>query len=530
MLGLILVLTHRLLRCFVGRRCQEIYSYEKTYVKTTLTKFENGNLKGPCLIEFAKYCKVTREQESGSACMVSDETETEELYVILDTGCNNTCHGSRWMEKFMRYTGMQLELMPAEGRFRGVGGKVEVSGKRYIPVCMKTLDDELVPGNITSIELDNSDTPLLLSSNAQKSLGFVLDMSEHTAYSKTLDKELEIVNLNGLPALRLHPGDENNEGIAMVLAEDYVSDENEVPEIDIGTKAHEENLTDSEDNVTSSGDSNEMASNETDASERHLPLHECSAKTLSKGQKKMLCESLDDMEKEDCAMWSTLQGETKRHKKMLPRGCRSFMKEIFAGAATLSLLAVTMGLSISAPVDIEIDERYDLLQKANRDRLWQEIEDDDPYLLTLSPLCAPWSPWQRLNATKSEEIHKKIIMNRKEWYPVIAWIAKLVERRLELGREVLLENPWPSLLWQLKCFTDMMDKHLRNQMIGEPLELIRLDQCMYGLVGEGGLPHQKATGMLLSSARMKARLCALCDGLFFCTGMGAMCAERHKSS
>ena len=497
---------------FKGQTFQEIYSYEKTYVKTTLTKFENGNLKDPCLIEFAKYCKVMKEQESGSAYMVSDETETEELYVILDTGCNNTCHGSRWMEKFMRYTGMQPELMPAEGRFRGVGGKVEVSGKRSIPVCVKTLDDELVPGNITSIELDNSDTPLLLSSNAQKSLGFVLDMSEYAAYSKTLDKELEIVNLNGLPALRLHPGDENNEGIAMVLAEDYVSEENEVPAIDIGTKAHEENLTDSEDNVTSSGDSNETASNETDASERHLPLHECSAKTLSKGQKKMLCESLDDMEKEDCAMWSTLQGETKRHKKMLPRGCRSFMKEIFAGAATLSLLAVTMGLSISAPVDIEIDERYNLLQKANRDRLWQEIEDDDPYLLTLSPLCAPWSSWQRLNATKSEEIHDKIMMNRKEWYPVIAWIARLVERRLELGREVLLENPWPSLLWQLKCFTDMMDKQLRNQMTGEPLELIRLDQCMYGLVGEGGLPHQKATGMLLSSARMKARLCALCDG------------------
>lgn len=49
---------------------------------------------------------------------------------------------------------------------------------------------------------------------------------------------------------------------------------------------------------------------------------------------------------------------------------------------------MTMGLSISAPVDIEIDDRYDLLQKANCDRLWQEIEDDDPYLLTLSPLRA----------------------------------------------------------------------------------------------------------------------------------------------
>lgn len=98
-------------------------------------------------------------------------------------------------------------------------------------------------------------------------------------------------------------------------------------------------------------------------------------------------------------------------------------------------------------------------------------------------------------------------MNRKEWYPVVAWIAKLVERRLELNWT------WPSLLWQLKCFTDMMNQQLRNQMTGEPLELIRLDRCASGLVGKGGLPHQKASGMLLSSARMKERLCALCDGL-----------------
>ena len=89
---------------------------------------------------------------------------------------------------------------------------------------------------------------------------------------------------------------------------------------------------------------------------------------------------------------------------------------------------------------------------------------------------------------------------------------RLVERRLELGREVLLENPWPSLLGELKCFTDMMDKQLRNQVTGELPEVVRLDQCMYGLVGDSGTPQQKATGMLLSSAKMKERLRAGCDG------------------
>ena len=354
---------------------------------------------------------------------------------------------------------------------------MSVAGKRTLPVCMKSLDDEMVPGHITSIELEDSDVPLLLSSTAQKALGFVLDMSEYTAYGKTLDKEIEIVNINRLPAIRLHPGDENVKGIAMSMAEDYDMDDEQVRDKDDVT---DDNETDDDENMTDDVDSNETESNATSSGEHHLPLNEQKKKIMSKGQKKMLSEVMDDLEKEDCALWSTLQGTTKRHKQMLPKGCRCFLKEIFAGAATLSLMAVSMGLSISAPIDVEIDSRYDLLQRANRDRLWQEIEDEDPFLLTLSPLCAPWSPWQRVNMSKSEEIYDKV-MNRRDWYPVVAWIAKLIERRLELGREVLLENPWPSLLWELKCFTDMMDKQLRNQLTGEPLQVLRIDQCMYGL-------------------------------------------------
>ena len=109
---------------------QEIYDYEKTYVKTILTKFEKGDLKDPCLVDFARYCQAVREKEASAAYIMTDRQDAEELCVTLDTGCNHTCHGSRWMETFVRFTGKQPELMPAEGRFRGVGGKVEVSGKR----------------------------------------------------------------------------------------------------------------------------------------------------------------------------------------------------------------------------------------------------------------------------------------------------------------------------------------------------------------------------------------------------------------
>lgn len=58
---------------------------------------------------------------------------------------------------------------------------------------------------------------------------------------------------------------------------------------------------------------------------------------------------------------------------------------------------------------------------------------------------------------------------------------------------------------------------VRGQVLGhEPvqcLEIKRIDQCMYGLVDQvTGDPHQKATGLLLSSKAMKLRLGERCDG------------------
>ena len=65
------------------------------------------------------------------------------------------------------------------------------------------------------------------------------------------------------------------------------------------------------------------------------------------------------------------------------------------------------------------------------------------------------------------------------WYPIVEWIVKLVESRVARGREVLVENPWPSLLWKLHCFEKMMEKRPCNKMSGEPLELCDLtNACM----------------------------------------------------
>ena len=108
------------------------------------------------------------------------------------------------MQRFIEVHGHTQKIEEAAGQFRGVGGKVAVAGKRTIPMRMQPLDNKLIDGPIASIELQDSDAPLLLSAAAQ-----------NTVYNRTLDKELEMVMHNGLPSIVLHPGEVHAGSIAL---------------------------------------------------------------------------------------------------------------------------------------------------------------------------------------------------------------------------------------------------------------------------------------------------------------------------
>ena len=86
---------------------------------------------------------------------------------------------------------------------------------------MRTLDDELIAGTITSIELQDSEAPLLFSAASQQALGLVLDMGNNTIYSRTLDKELDMAMFNGLPSIVLHPGELEVGSIALNTMDTY---------------------------------------------------------------------------------------------------------------------------------------------------------------------------------------------------------------------------------------------------------------------------------------------------------------------
>lgn len=107
----------------------------------------------------------------------------DNLVAIVDTGCNSTCHGELWMRRYEELTGKEIPLEPHHGTFTGVGGQVQVQGKRSIPVIFKMTDGSFANGVINSIEIAGGKAPLLLSTSAQRKLGLVLDFHTNSIFS-----------------------------------------------------------------------------------------------------------------------------------------------------------------------------------------------------------------------------------------------------------------------------------------------------------------------------------------------------------
>ena len=164
--------------------------------------------------------------------------------------------------------------------------------------------------------------------------------------------------MNGLVCLRLLPSHvallgscEGDEGSC-----DGPSVESEKPGAKVECAEVETPLT----SLPSSEDEKCMQSHEKVA-EKFLEIDKENVKTLTR--EKRLKDEFEELHKTDVSMWSTLRG--KRKHVSLPRGCKVFLMEVFAGAAVLSSIAASMSLDIAAPVDLMLDGS-DLLKPAVR--------------------------------------------------------------------------------------------------------------------------------------------------------------------
>ena len=430
----------------------------------------------------------------------------QDLVCVLDTGCNVTCHGDRWLRRYVELTRQEMPELEQDhgGGFRGIGGRVQSLGVRELSLCLELAGGGLAHGELRSVELGDSDTPLLLSLETQRRLGLVLDLNREVAHSQALDRDLRLIVRNGLLGLRLLPG--------------CLAYYNHVPEHDLDSEDErqqddpEQGDITAEDGEVTEGDNGNPHTTTDDLDHGYDhdngdepvgdvgflaidELREHDEQAGASGEER----HRGPQEEGQAGLEPALPGE-------VPRGCRTFLMEIFAGCAMLSTLAHYSGLPVSEPIDILYDPLHDLRAKGGRDLVETKILEDDPCLLTFAPVCGTWSTWQRVNMAKSPDLEDQVQAQRQEWKPVIRWMAKVATERMKKGRKVLIENPKGSELWNL---WDMLKLLGSEQAVDssslEPLEKINIDLCAYGLKDpRTNMPHRKPKSIATCSQTLKA--------------------------
>ena len=117
--------------------------------------------------------------------------ETRDMYdmndpnidVVLDEGCNSTCHSKHWETK-LKNLGCQFPFKDTKGKtFCGLWtGRTSTEGSRTLPFSMSFMDSHCTPvhGALETHQLSTGKSPLLLPLHAQAHLGLVKDLKKGT--------------------------------------------------------------------------------------------------------------------------------------------------------------------------------------------------------------------------------------------------------------------------------------------------------------------------------------------------------------
>lgn len=215
---------------YKGYTFEDVYEMDESYVQFCLDEKSKGEAYCTSMARFQSYCEDRRQHESREpvAYMVMEEStdEDEGLLMFLDSGCNSTCHGERWMRRYEELSGYTPEWTSRTVRpMTGIGGAINALGVRKLYVGLETMEGYKVPGEVSSTEIEDSNAPMLLSLQAQEALGLVLDLANMVVTSRMLGCTFKAVRgKNKLIGLRLYPGDFLDDGVtipvSMMAAED----------------------------------------------------------------------------------------------------------------------------------------------------------------------------------------------------------------------------------------------------------------------------------------------------------------------
>jgi len=118
------------------------------------------------------------------------------------------------------------------------------------------------------------------------------------------------------------------------------------------------------------------------------------------------------------------------------------VQELFSGSARVSSACADNGLRVAAPIDLRTG--FDLAAREGQKRAWNQIEEQQPTVVFMAPLCSPWSSLS--NATPEPQRSEK----RRASMPLVLFCHDVAWHQIKHGRFFIIENPQSSAMWNLE--------------------------------------------------------------------------------
>ena len=105
---------------------------------------------------------------------------------------------------------------------------------------------------------------------------------------------------------------------------------------------------------------------------------------------------------------------------------------------------------------IDLETGWNLLEKTQRLSLLRSLEEEDPYVVTGSPPCGPFSALQGLNEGRVDPVKRQQRLDEGKKLLKIA--CEFYEKQIERGRYFLHEHPSSARSWQEDCIKKIAEK------------------------------------------------------------------------
>ncbi|CAK0894249.1 unnamed protein product [Prorocentrum cordatum] len=393
--------------------------------------------------------------------MVSADSDTSDVPVaLIDTGCTRCMHGKHWRELFekrcLHPRGLEIKVTDRVRSFSSAFGKRQEGRAVEIPVALGGRR-----GVIFSAEMEDCDTPLLVSLASQEALGAVLHLKEMRMELQTLAVDVQLLKVGGHLAVRLDDwgDDDGHRSAAASSSRSATAISNNRDSEFFYAQAQKESVFE-----------------ESDGEEIRVE-EEVGHAFLSKDRGVLATDATGILSKTTRkkleSTWRELRGEDRRLREELLRPrfeAERFVTadfqttvvfEPFGGEHILTRYgAKEYGWMQSQPLDVDHSPDYDLLKGPGRALLYRILDLHWPYITVLAFPCHPWSLMTNMNKLIDWDEYDGILIR----------------------------------LWDL-----------------EGVVFVRGDQCAYGACDrDTGKPIKKPTGWLANSAAVANQLSKRC--------------------